>query len=89
MKKGDGEEAEKKRSKRKKRKNPFAPKQPPSAYNLFVRMKMEEYKNKYGQFNQKDVMRRIGQEWKTEPNKDRFKQVAKLGMDGLLDSLIV
>mmetsp|Transcript_2088 Transcript_2088/g.2647 ORF Transcript_2088/g.2647 Transcript_2088/m.2647 type:complete len:202 (+) Transcript_2088:32-637(+) len=71
----DGEE-KKKKIKRKRRKNPMAPKQPLSAYNLFVKDNLRRYKERYPNFNQKTLLKQIAKDWNKHKDKSAYKMRA-------------
>ena len=67
----------KRKEKENKRKNPYAPKQPLSAYNFFVQQKIHIYREKYPQCNQKDLMKQISSDWKKWNDKESYKLLAR------------
>lgn len=66
----------------KKVKDPNAPKRPPSAYNLFVKDKMEELSKKRPEVNRQELMRMAVEEWRaTKPEEKKKKSPTKLLSD--------
>lgn len=78
---GSGEDKKDKRGKRKRRKNKYAPKQPKSKYNLFVREKIDYYKSMYADCSQKFLMKLVSKDWRDLKTKVDYDRFAKEEMD--------
>ena len=67
---GKGKKPEKK--KRRRRKNPCAPKQPMSAYNHFVREKVDYYKSFWADQKHQIIMKEVSTAWKNLADKSKY-----------------
>lgn len=69
-----------KNTKGKKQKDPNAPKRPPTAYNLFVKEKMEELSKQHPEINRQELMKMAVAIWrKQHPKSDDEKKETKKG----------
>lgn len=54
----------------------MAPKQPLSAYNLFVKDNLRKYKERYPNFNQKTLLKQIAKDWRKYEDRSAYKMRA-------------
>ena len=68
---------EKPKYKRKRKKNPLAPKQPPSAYNIFFKERYAYYKNQDNGLKRQEIVSKIAQDWRSLDDKSAYVAQAK------------
>lgn len=67
----------KKKNVRKRRKNPLGPKQPLSAYNFFVKEKLEALRKRLPNYSQIQLMKYISKSWKDTSDRSYYIQKAE------------
>jgi hypothetical protein len=73
----DKEVLKKKKHTRKRRKNPLGPKQPMSAYNFFVKEKLEVLRKILPDYSQIQLMKYISKSWKDTSDRSSYIQKAE------------